>query len=158
MAGLVGGAGPNVHVLRLLDSAAMRLSTHPQYPPSLILMHTHTSQAQMTKIQCKEYKYPQHECPPPKHFYKYTNTLLISKEFYSLSSILEGIARAGYLVTLLPGNPCRASQETHRLEWAGPLSHVLRIPDQTHDSPPSPTLLLIHSSPTSCWPEQQPAN
>ena len=95
--------------------------------------------------------------PPPKHFYKFTNTLLISKEFYSLSSILEGKARAGYLVTLLPGNPCRPSQEIHRLEWAGPLSHVLRIPDQAHDSPPSPTLLLIHS-PTSCWPEQQPAN
>ena len=99
MAGLVGGVGPNVHVLRLLDSAAMRLSTHPQYPPSLILMHTHTSQVQMTKIQCKEHKYPQHVYPPPKHFYKFTNTLLISKEFYSLSSILEGIARAGYLVT-----------------------------------------------------------
>ena len=100
MTGLVGGVGPNVHVLRLLDSAATRLSTHPQYPPSLILMHTHTSQVQMAKIQSKEHKYPKHVYPPPKHFYKFTNTLLISKEFYSLSSILEGMARSAVVLQI----------------------------------------------------------
>ena len=110
-------AGPNVHVLRLLDSAAMRLSTHPQYPPSLILMHTHTSRVPMTKIQCKEYKCPQHVYPPPEHFYKLTNTFLISKEFYSFI-INFGIARAGYLVTphLLGIPPDQAKKYTG---WGG---------------------------------------